>query len=121
MACKQIHYDVPVIGGKTVGPDEPTLVTLTKTHLLHIIQADPEVAPINICVARIVKCQSGCLIKEYRHDFPICECNTILPPGQYEICIVDEQMPYEDDLVTTLDIILEEISQEMITALMLNK
>lgn len=120
MACSQIHFDIDIIESNSVSP-QPQLVTLTKTSIVHIINQDPCGAPLNICIERVVECQSGCAIQTIMHDFPIDGCDPILPPGKYSISVPETLTMYKEDITIGMDIIFEEVSQEYVQAIIANK
>ncbi len=121
MACTQLHFDVPVFEFKSLPIDEPKSVTLTKTNAVHIINSDPCTGSLDICIKRIVKCQNGCQIDRYEHDFPIDGCDPILPPGEYEITIPSTTVVIDGSVMLSLDVIFEEVSDEYVRAIIANK
>lgn len=120
MNCSQLHFDVEVENSYSV-PTEPQFITLTKTHIVHIVRQDPCNAPLDICVERVVECKNGCAINTLMHDFPIDPCDPILPPGKYAICVPEKFTLYEEDIVVGLDLVFEEVSQEYVQAIIANK
>lgn len=119
MSCSQIHFDIAIVGLQSV-ETEPQNITLLKTSIVHIINQDPCAAPLNICIQRIVKCQNGCAISTFLHDFPIDGCDPILPPGEYQIS-VPETETMVDAAVVGMDVIFEEVSPEYVQAIIANK
>lgn len=120
MGCSQLHFDVAVVDNYTQETD-PQTVTLLKTSAVHIMSGDPCVAPIEICVNRVVKCQKGCMFETFLHDFPIDPCDPILPPGTYQISTVDECLVELENGVTTVDVVFEDVTSEYVQAIIANK
>lgn len=120
MSCTQMQFDVAVYEG-TTATDETKRVTLTKSVAVHLIQQDPCTAPLQLCIKRVVKCQKGCYYTEYLHDFPIDGCDPILSPGEYEFSVSESFIPLFEGGAVTLGVILEDVTQEYIQAVIANK
>lgn len=119
MSCYQLHFDVAIVDSHSV-ESEPQNITLLKTAVLHLMHEDPCGAPLDICVQRVVKCQNGCTISTFLHDFPIDACDPILPPGEYQIS-VGSKMTMLVNAVVGIDVIFEEVSPEYVQAIIANK
>ena len=119
MSCFQLHFDVAIVDSHSV-ETEPQNITLLKTAVLHLIHEDPCGAPLYICVQRVVKCQNGCAISTFLHDFPIDACDPILPPGEYQVS-VGSKMTMLTNAVVGVDVIFEEVTPEYVQAIIANK
>lgn len=119
MGCTQIHFDVPIYEN-IARSDETRRVVLTKITSVHIFHEDPCSAPLQLCIKRVVKCQSGCVIKEFLHDIPINPCDPILPPGEYELSIPETYVPLFGGIGVSLDVVFEDVSLEYVQVLLAN-
>lgn len=121
MSCNQVHFDVAVLEFTTLPSDEPVTVHLSKMAAMHIIYEDECLAPVKICVNRVVKCQKGCAFDTFLQDFPIDPSNPILPPGEYQICAAETYVPLFGGPVVGVDVIFEDVTPEYVQAVIANK
>ena len=120
MGCTEIHFDVAVVDYASIPVEEPATVNLLKTNIVHIINEDPCTAPLEICIKRVVKCQKGCYFDRLLHDFPVDDCDPILPPGEYEITVPEKELLLETGVVS-LNVVFEEVTPEYVQAIIANK